>query len=207
MNRLLTYLLLLILASAAVGCAETNTTIPNTPFEINHQITCETLIEDGYRWMPGVDVIIIGKRTGDTLIGYQMDYQRELVDEENYFILDEEIIGEQIDIIMEEEEDVIPSPKEKTTEEIQEEFGKNPSEMCDGATVCWRIYQVRISKEVAAHYKENIDRGKFAILKSKYNSDIGYFDVVNISTKDTFSCIINEEKDSWYFEASISLRN
>ena len=136
-----------------------------------------------------------------------MDYQRELVAEENYFILDEEIIGEQIDIILEEEEDVIPSTNEKITEEIQEEFGENPSEICEGATVCWRIYRVKISKEVAAHYKENIDRAKFAILKSKCNSEIGYFDVVNISTKDTFSCIINEEKDSWYFEASISFKN
>ena len=54
MKRLLTYLIILIVASAAVGCGDTNTTIPNTPFEINHQITCEALIEDGYRWLPGV---------------------------------------------------------------------------------------------------------------------------------------------------------
>lgn len=42
-------------------------------FEINKEVSCEDLMDQGFAWMPGEDVILFGKRTGDTLDYYHMD--------------------------------------------------------------------------------------------------------------------------------------
>ncbi|MFA0964378.1 hypothetical protein AB9P05_21410 [Roseivirga sp. BDSF3-8] len=46
-------------------------------FEINREVTCEDLVEQGFAWMPGEDVILFGRRTGDTLDYYHMDERKD----------------------------------------------------------------------------------------------------------------------------------
>jgi hypothetical protein len=46
-------------------------------FEINREVTCEDLLEQGFTRMRGEDVVLFGKRTGDTLDYYHMDDRKD----------------------------------------------------------------------------------------------------------------------------------
>ena len=47
------------------------------PFEINYSVTEKSLLKNGYLPVSGVDVPMLEKQFGDTLISYQLDYECE----------------------------------------------------------------------------------------------------------------------------------
>lgn len=49
------------------------------PFEINYNVTENSLLKAGYTPIPE-DVPLLGKQNGDTLISYQMDYEYDDMD-------------------------------------------------------------------------------------------------------------------------------
>ncbi len=184
--------LILILAS----CGEPQE-VTRILFKVNKQINCSDLIDQGYQWMPGVDVILLGKRTGDTLDYYQLSYDRV------------EAISENLEFVeIETSEQMLLEPTTDEKEEQTPDFvsvNKTP-EICDNATPDWRYFQITISANDTMKFINNINRDTYSVIQGESDYDLYNALVINKETRDTFNFAISEMDGSYYVSSSINLK-
>lgn len=200
MNRKVSLLITLI-ALLSNSCKPKK--IQRLPFEIDRSVSASDLVYDGYRWMPGVDVILIGKRTQDTLDYYQIDFPSEELEKEDE---DLEMKTEEF-----EEEEIEFSNQEYEYEEIEEEELIDPLDMLDTmyTRIWWkndpcykehfkhgtpmnRYFYITFHKEELEMFIKSIDSDKYKKqnlekVDDNYNDE---FIVINKQTTDTFWCTV-----------------
>lgn len=151
------------------------------PFKVNWNLNCDLLIQKGYTRIFGNDVILIGKRTIDTLIYYQIEYPNIEVEQyQNKSKLD------------------------------GYSSNKKLLDLCDGGTVYWRNFELKLDSGKAFNFKNRIDKVKYQILpasykleESNYIKDV--YRVINIIDKDTFNCTVTNRDGEWFFQSSITI--
>ncbi|WP_299768434.1 hypothetical protein [uncultured Dokdonia sp.] len=157
------------------------------PFEVNHKLSCEGLIENGYKRLWGDDVVLISKEIGDTLIYYQLEYDQEEIEPDIGYIDDDH------------SSILIP--------EGSKEFY---SKLCDEAYIYFRNFKLKLDKDKskALLFLKSIDTREYKIItnQSLYPQEGEYFEVLNLKTLDTFHCSVTREKGYWYFQSSITFK-
>ena len=177
----------ILLISILFSCSQKDKTDYRKPFKINRNIDCQLLIDKGYTRIYGEDVILIGKRTNDTLVYYQIEYP----------------INEQDLMIYDIEDEIHPIDSISTTKEIEN--------LCEDGVIYWRNFELKLDSINACNYKNTIDKTKYKIIESSYESiEPLYFrdtyQVVNLMSKDTFDCsVINRDKN-WFIQSSILIQ-
>ncbi|MFC4636568.1 hypothetical protein ACFO3O_21870 [Dokdonia ponticola] len=181
-KRLSIYILFFLIL---LSCNRQSKVDVRKPFEINHKLTCEGLIENGYTRLWGDDVVLVSKEIADTLVYYQLEYHREEIEPEVGFINNDDTFI------------IIPegSPDFQT-------------KLCEDAYIYSRYFKLKFGadKHKALEYIEAIDRSQYKIIRNNrlYPQEEEYFEVLNLKTQDTFNCSITREKQHWYFQSSIS---
>ncbi len=145
------------------------------PFKINRNLNCDLLVKKGYTWMRGDDVILIGKRTSDTLIYYQIKYP-----------------------ILE------IKPSQNDSELVVNSSDKMPSKFCENGIVSWKNFELKLDSTRVFDFKNKIDAVKYKVLPTRYalkESDYikEAYQVINLIDKDTFNCSIAERNGEWFF--------
>ena len=204
-------IILLILSS----CRNKHEIVSREPFEIDRNLNCEGLVKNGYKWMPGDDVILIGKKTEDTLDYYQLEYPSvwdEKPPYESIPELEEETgtlqpTGNQEEI--NDAEMAYINPLDLPDSVYQSRWGSiKQNELCNKATVYWRYYRQRLNESEIENFRKKLDSQKYSIIAYPApvpSHLIEYFKVVNLSTKDTFNCQIFKEDNNYYLSTSITL--
>ncbi|WP_428742898.1 hypothetical protein [Tenacibaculum sp.] len=187
--------------------------LSNLPFVIDKNVTCDVLYKNGYKWSPGVDVTLLGKKSQDTVIYYEV-HQEIIFNEEEYF--EEEV---EIDTVKrnEKHEQYLSQDPLVLSDSIYNLVWGNIKEqqntICKKSKVTWRNYILKINKEVIKSFKNKIDTSNFRVLNLKefnYNVENSYdvieeFKVLNKVKKDTFDCSIYKLDNEYYFSSKISL--
>lgn len=182
------------------------------PFDVNHQLECEDLIEQGYRLMFGVDVILLGKRTGDTLEYYQLD-DKPNTPGSTYTEFDESEADPTLNNYDSTLYEILKSkdPLLLTDSEykmIYFDLSKYKEPFCKDMLPVWRRFELTIREEDTATYHK-VDDTFFEVFERKkpenHNYNLRTFSVINRNTKDTFNCHIYEEYGKFFFATSIDL--
>ncbi|GHC65830.1 hypothetical protein [Ulvibacter litoralis] len=171
----------IFLVSILFSCNQKDEFDNREPFKINRNLNCDLLIQKGYTRIFGEDVILIGKRTSDTLIYYQIEYPIR------------EIELSQTDS----ESDDYPSTEK-------------PRDICDDGTVYWRNFELKLDSTRAFNFNSEIDKTMFKILPASYElGESNYikdaYRVINLIDKDTFECSITKRNGEWIFQSSITI--
>ena len=186
--------------------------LSNLPFVIDKNITCDVLYDNGYKWSPGEDVILLGKKNQDTVIYYEVHQE---FNEEEYF-KEEEV---EIDTVKrnEKHEQYLSQDPLVLSDSIYNlvwgSIKEQQSTICKNSKVTWRNYILKINKDLVKSFKNKIDTSNFRILYLKefnYNVENSYdvikeFKVLNKVKKDTFDCSIYKLDNGYYFSSKISL--
>ncbi|UII26748.1 hypothetical protein LVD15_26210 [Fulvivirga maritima] len=177
---------IIFLITMLTSCSE-HQKVPRNPFTINRNVTCEDLTLEGYQWMPGVDVIIIGKRFGDTLDYYQMEYYAGLAyfDYRHLNNLNVVKVSSQ-----NEEKEFVPL--------------KETPDICHESYPILKNMVIEIDKFDTLKILDLIDKEKYSLEEKAKTYDIYQADVINKITMDTFNISVYEQEERYYFSSSIS---
>jgi len=205
------FICLLILSLLIFSCYKNE--VSYLPFEVNHNITCDDLYEDGFRRTFGVDVVLIGKKMNDTVIHYQIDYPLYNI-EFNINDLEENILVE-IDTIkkVSEYDKYLKQDALELNDSIYEfvygSIKKQKKDICNNGSVSWRNFILKIKQSEIKNFRNRIDTSKYKILdlQKESNYSIEEFEVVNLVTKDRFYCSIYEQNKNYYFSSTFTLIN
>ncbi|QCX37553.1 hypothetical protein FF125_03545 [Aureibaculum algae] len=182
------------------------------PFEIDKSITGFDLLNNGYRWMPGVDVILIGKKTKDTLDYYQLDFSDEETNEEEIYPIweDEEVSIQKVETIvstLEESIDPLDMP-DSMYNRIWRVDEKRYKEVFGNGIPSGRYFYITMTKENLDGFIKNIDSSKYELKRKSEVHDYNFdeFLIVNLRLKDTFRCSVKALEDGRFeFVSQISL--
>ncbi|UTW61544.1 hypothetical protein KFE98_16220 [bacterium SCSIO 12741] len=196
--KLIQYPTLLILLFTLMGCSTGLKKIERHPFEIDHSITGYDLVSDGYRWMPGVDVVLLGKKTKDTLDYYQTEFPTE-----NTLYQDGDMTFLEL-----EEEEIIQIPDTQVTE-VKEEMA--PLDMPDSMynRIWWnndpnykegfrkgspinRYFYLTLTKDGLDQFMDKMDSTKYRLSRgvNVHDNYVDEFLILNLHSKDTFFCSV-----------------
>lgn len=184
------------------------------PFEINRNISCNDLYENGFRRTFGIDVMMIGKKINDTIIHYEVNYPpiESIVD---YNEFEEESIPSEIDStqtanIYQMFSDYDPlSISDSLYNVIWQDLKVQQKDVCIEGKVVWRNFMLELEQFEAENYRKTIDSNKYKILniEKESNYSIDEFKVINLISKDTFNCSIYEQNKKYYFSSTYALIN
>ncbi len=174
-------LFIILLIPILFSCEQKDTSDYREPFKINHNISCDLLIENGYTWILGEDVVLIGKANVDTLIYYQIEYP--IIEREQY---------------------------ENNSELEASLFNYNETSLCKNGMVYWRNFKLELDSAKAIDYKKRIDRTKYKVLEESYEIEQSdyirdVYQVVNLIDKDTFHCSITKNDGIWFLQSWIEI--
>ena len=205
------FICLLIISFLLFSCEKKE--ISNLPFEINSNISCDDLYENGYKRTFGVDVVLIGKIMNDTIIHYQVDLPSEKNDidyndfEENTIVAvdtfrratvyDKYLIKDALEL------------NDSIYELVWGNIKKQKRDVCNKGSVSWRNFMIELKKNKAKNYRNTIDTNKYRIfdLEKESQYSIDEFKVVNLVTKDTFNGSVYEQNKKYYFSSTFTLIN
>jgi len=187
--------ILILLALLITNCQTEQRRVKRHPFEIDHSITSQSLIESGYRWMPGVDVILYGKKTKDTLDYYQILFPS--LDEEptDYQELNEEEISDTGLTVNKNPEETI-SPLDMPDTMYNRIWWNNDlnyqEELMKGYPIN-RYFYLYLPPDSLYQFIKEIDSSKYTMLRESKTSKyyIDQFSIISIHTNDTFHCRID----------------
>ncbi|MGB3179745.1 MAG: hypothetical protein WBB45_00025 [Cyclobacteriaceae bacterium] len=175
MQKIARVLSICILLYIASSCSSTPQEVPAGLFEINKDISCTDLMEQGFAWMPGTDVALFGRRRGDTLHYFQ------LADKPASFLFG------------------------SLLQEQKEEFVERDAEVCDNLRPIWRNIQVQISKQDISSVVDGIDGEKYEVIEqSDKGYSIYLARVVNRETMDTFNFSVYERENEYFVSSTIA---
>lgn len=208
------YIIILIFLVTIIGCSSETKKINRHPFEIDKSISGIDLLDNGYRWMPGVDVILIGKKTKDTLDYYQLDFPVEEIDEVEVLGIEdyEEVKIQNYDTTSVELEETI-TPLDMPDSIYKREWISDEGqykEMFSKGIPTTRYYYITMTKSNLESFKRTIDPLKYKLKRKNEISDyyIDEFSIVNLQSKDTFRCSVKALEDGRLeFMSQISLEN
>tara|TARA_R110001632_G_C11310566_1_gene414617 strand:+ start:289 stop:909 length:621 start_codon:yes stop_codon:yes gene_type:complete len=199
----------LLLCSVFLIASCKKNVLSNQPFELDRNITCNDLYDDGYKRIFGVDVILIGKKTDSVEIHYQIAFPKDNLNEQVYIG-----INEMVEINDSREIDRYEKYREMNPLELSDSIYKlawndpieQKKDICSKGELQWRNYEVVISNK--DKFKNKIDRLKYKILQEKFDAYYeDKFKVVNLKTKDTFHCYIEEREGKISFSSQIQIKN
>jgi hypothetical protein len=185
--------------------------IPYHPFEINRNISCDDLYDNGFKRLFGIDVLMIGKKMNDTIIHYQVTEHFDNFD--NEIIENQEIdISEQIlkkDVYHKYIELDALELNDSIYELVWENIEEQSEYACDKGEIYWRNFIVKIDKSEIKNYRKTIDTSKYKIIEIDIPDTylIDSFEVLNLKKKDTFYCSIYERDKKHFFSSTISIIN
>ena len=180
------------------------------PFDVNHKIRCEDLVDQGYRWMPETDAILFDKISGDTLDYYDLDYDIEYDETEL-----PEVENDITDLETEEagtNNSVNSRELERKTDSIFKgvyfEPLDNKAMICRGAAPTWRYFKVLIAPKDTADINRFISQKYMDVIEIE--DDLDYYiyksKVINRITNDTFNCQIVKENGRYFLSTSVYLK-
>ena len=189
--------------------------ISNLPFEVTKDISCDDLYEDGYKRTFKVDVLMIGKKIGDTIIHYELNTPpvKHKIDYKEI----EENIPSELDTTPEinihqkylDQDPLILS--DSLYNIVWQDINEQKKSVCDKSTVHWRNFILKIKKSEINNYYKTIDTLKYRIFDFKNHRKDEYgelsFKVLNLKKKDTFYCSIYNQNDQYYFSSTITIKN
>jgi hypothetical protein len=181
----------------------------NQPFELDRNITCNDLYDDGYKRVFGIDITMIGKKIDSVEIYYQIEFSKPKSNKQVYIG-----VNEMIEVNDSSEGDRYEKYREMNPLELSDSIYKlawqeiktQQRDICSNGQVYWRNYEVVISNK--DKFKNKIDRLKYKILQEKFDAYYeDKFKVVNLKTKDTFHCYIEEREGEISFSSQIQIKN
>lgn len=170
------------------------------PFEMDKSITGFDLLDNGYRWMPGVDVILIGKKTKDTLDYYQLNMPDEEIDEEEVFDIEEDEVSIQkrdtTDITSMESIDPLEMPDSMYNRIWRVDERKYRDVFGNGIPAA-RYFFITMTKEKLDMFMNTIDSSKYELNRESeiHDYDNDEFLIINLHQKDTFRCSVKALDD------------
>lgn len=178
-------------------------------FEINKNINCDDLYDNQFRRVFGIDVLMIGKKIGDTIIHYEVTEHFDKSD----FGKSKQNVRNDISKI---EKKVYDKYREQDALELNdsiyqlvwEDIDYQRKYVCKKGEVYWRNFIVELNKPDIINYRNKIDTLNYKILEIENPSSypLDSFEVVNLKTKDTFYCSIYEMDKKYYFSSTISIK-
>jgi hypothetical protein len=187
------------------------------PFLVNHHISCSDLYREGYKRIFGIDVVMIGKKTKDTEIYYEIELPVNKNPEDYIFYNSEEEVL--IDTIkrVNKYQKYIDQDALDLTDSIYNIVWGNPKNQIDWIKkekgyAYWRNYNIRIKESEVKTFRNTIDKKLYKVFDVHSNTghehEIEYFKVINLIEKDTFDCyIIKDEQNDYYFSSQILIKN
>lgn len=187
--------------------------ISSFPFEVDKDITCDDLYKNGYKRSFGVDVILLGKKSQDTIIYYEV-YQKLTFKKEDFH---EEVKLDTVKKDKKSEEYLKQDPlvlSDSIYSLVWGNIKEQQRNICKKSRVTWRNYIVKIGKDQIKNYKSKIDSISLKIIDSRkfdFSTNepfkiIEEFKVVNKIKRDTFNCSIYKDNNGYYFSSTISLK-
>ncbi|MEM6298403.1 MAG: hypothetical protein AAF740_06915 [Bacteroidota bacterium] len=158
------------------------------PFEVNNKVTCKDLVEQGYRWVSGEDVVLFGRRSGDTLDYYQIEYNDELFCNDN--------------------SDYLPERRAEEDSVFGITFNEVFEEDCKCTSTNWRYFSILIKPEDSLNLEKHLESDSLVIVQEEENPDyyLTKAVVLNLATNDTFFTSIDEREGKYYFSTSVTFR-
>lgn len=196
-------------------CACDKKVISNNPFEIDKDITCNELYDNGYKWSPGVDVILLGKKTSDTLVYYQVHQELNIKEEELF----EEVEADTTSVDETEKYKVYLNQDPLVLSDsiynlVWGDLKEQQNAFCEKSKVVWRNCIIKLEKEKVKRFSDKIESKRYKVLnlnKFNLNQEKSYavlerFRVLNKIKRDTFDCSIYREENEYYFSSRISIK-
>lgn len=181
----------------------------NHPFIVTENISCNDLYENGYRWSPGVDVILLGKKIKDTVIYYQV-YKDLNYDEDTFFEDDKETKMDTIKV-----KEVYPYQKyldqdplilsDSIYRLVWGDIKEQQKSICKDCKVNWRNFRLKIKEFEIENFIHRIDTVNYRIIdykETRNNYSIKDFGIINLIEKDTFQCSIYKDNGAFYFSST-----
>lgn len=197
-QKMIKYTFILIFIFVLVGCSTDPKKIERHPFKIDHSITGFDLVSNGYRWMPGVDVILLGKKTKDTLDYYEVDFPIEALTSNSGEPIEE---FEEVEMQVQDTNTYIKELKEEIDPLDMPDTMYNriwldndlsiQDELKNGIPIN-RYFYLTMTKDSLDQFINSIDEPKYKLSREievpKYYLD--RFLVINLHSKDTFTCSV-----------------
>lgn len=186
--------------------------LSNYPFIVTKNVTCNDLYENGYKWSPGVDVILLGKKIQDTIIYYQI-HQEYVYNNIDFDESDEETLIDTIVKVNKYQKYLNQDPlilSDSIYSLVWGDIEEQQKNICKNSSVFWRNFELKIKESEVIDFMKSLDTINYKIIKEKKNKSIYHirdFKVVNLIQKDTFNCYIDDYEGIYTFSSSIRLKN
>ncbi len=207
-------LIFLCIISLFFSCK--NIKITNHPFSYTKGLTCDALYTDGYKWRPGVDVILLGKKIGDTIIHYQITEEEvENFNDDNFKSFSEETALDTVFEVSKYQRYLDQDPLILSDSIYNLVWGNvkdQQNDFCKNGQVIWRNFILKINESDVDSIinKLNINKKIYKLIDIKVNEGeyyLKHFKVINSIKKDTFNCSVYNDNEEFYFASSIKIKN
>ena len=192
-----------------------NKKVINEPFYYTEGLTCDDLFAEGYKWVPGVDVTLIGKKIGDTIIHYQIYQKLEPIKYEDYDVEElNEIIEpeneQELDVSQYLEQDPL-TLSDSIYNLVWGDTKKQQKNFCNNSKVIWRNFILKIDDLDIEKIINDIiiKKDSFEIINHKEDKSdytLENFELINTVKKDTFNCSIYKRDGEFYFSSSVKIK-
>ena len=182
------------------------------PFEVTKNIFCADLYDNDYRWIPGIDVILIGNKIDSIEIVYNVEYLKKGINDHDMFP------EREIDSLLSRK--LYEKHKDKNWLEVPDSiyysiWGSKKvlkNIYCRSSFIVGRSYDVVLSENEVKNIKNKIDKSKYKVFDEFLNEvssfEIESFKVFNKKSKDTFYChTYKDEKNKFHFSTMIQFKH
>lgn len=180
------------------------------PFEINRNISCDDLYDNGFKRIFGIDVLMTGKKMNDTIIHYQISEHFDKSDFKKYKEMKEDNNSENQKRVYDKYREIDALElNDSLYQKVWENIDFQREYVCRKGEIYWRNFMLKINKSDIKNYRNKIDTLKYKILEIENPSSyaLDSFEVVNLKKKDTFYCSIYEMNKKYFFSSTISIIN
>lgn len=186
--------------------------LKSSAFEVDRNIDCDELYENGFRRMFGVDILLIGRKRNDTIIYYEVSEKIEPIE---YIPAEEVEILEKQELVS--EKDIYEKYRNQDplelTDSIYELAWENlkdqQNDICKEGKIYNRYFLDEIEQSELLVYHKKIDTSKYKILELRKidNSNLKLeFKVLNLRKKDIFQCSTYKMDNKYYFSSTVTIR-